>query len=101
MNYVRLGQLISHECDWQLRDLAAYMGSLLSLGRADEERNPLRAEIIGAALNRRHRGRSPASATTAASYTRELGQAVAQAMPDCYARDPARCCRSAASSRCT
>ena len=52
MNHVRLGQLISHECDWQLRDLAAYMGSLLSLGRADDERNPLRAEIIGAALNR-------------------------------------------------
>ena len=42
MNYVRLGQLISHECEWQLRDLAAYMGSLLSFGRADDERNPLR-----------------------------------------------------------
>src|SRR5437868_6521102 len=40
MNHVRLGQLISHECDWQLRDLAAYMGSLLSLGRADDERLP-------------------------------------------------------------
>ena len=29
MNYVRLGQLISHECESQLRELAAYMGALL------------------------------------------------------------------------
>ena len=29
MNSDRLGQLISHECEWQLRDLAAYIGSLL------------------------------------------------------------------------
>src|SRR5664280_2092002 len=52
MNYVRLGQQISHECESQLRDLAAYMGALLNLGKADDERNPLRAEVVGAALNR-------------------------------------------------
>jgi hypothetical protein len=84
MNYVRIGQMISHECEWQLRDLAAYMGSLLNLGRADEERNPLRAEIIGAALNRGIESISgdPESRRILA---RELGQAVAQAMPECYA----------------
>jgi len=37
MNFVRLGQMISHECEWQLRELAAYMGALLGLGRADDE----------------------------------------------------------------
>ena len=85
MNHVRLGQLISHECDWQLRDLAAYMGSLLSLGRADDERNPLRAEIIGAALNRGIESIS-GDRDHRRIYTRELGQHVAQAMPECYAQ---------------
>ena len=84
MNYVRLGQLISHECEWQLRDLAAYMGSLLGLGRADEERNPLRAEVIGAALNRGIEAIS-SERESRRIFTRELGQAVALAMPECYA----------------
>ncbi len=84
MNYVRLGQLISHESEWQLRDLAAYMGSLLGLGRADDERNPLRAEIIGAALNRGIEAIS-GEREHRRLYTRELGQTMAQAMPECYA----------------
>ena len=83
MNHVRLGQLISHECEWQLRDLAAYMGSLLSLGRADDERNPLRPEILGAALNRGIEALS-GDRDHRRIYTRELGQTVAQAMPECY-----------------
>ena len=85
MNHVRLGQLISHECEWQLRDLAAYMGSLLALGRADDERNPLRAEIIGAALNRGIEAIS-GDREHRRMLARELGQAVAQAMPECYAQ---------------
>src|SRR5450432_362530 len=84
MNYVRIGQMISHECEWQLRDLAAYMGSLLSFGRADEERNPLRAEVIGAALNRGIESIS-GDQESRRILARELGQAVAQAMPECYA----------------
>ncbi|MEO8524317.1 MAG: DUF1631 family protein [Caldimonas sp.] len=84
MNYVRLGQLISHECEWQLRDLAAYMGSLLNFGRADEERNPLRAEVIGAALNRGIESIS-GDPENRRILVRELGHAVAQAMPECYA----------------
>ena len=84
MNYVRIGQMISHECEWQLRDLAAYMGSLLNLGRADEERNPLRAEVIGAALNRGIESIS-GDQESRRLLARELGQAVAQSMPECYA----------------
>ncbi len=84
MNYVRLGQLISHECEWQLRELAAYMGSLLGLGRADDDRNPLRAEVIGAAL---YRGIESVSGDrdNRRILARELGQAVAQGMPQGYA----------------
>ena len=83
MNFVRLGQMISHECEWQLRELAAYMGALLNLGRADDERNPLRAEIVGASL---HRGIEAISGDRESRriLARELGQAMAQAMPQCY-----------------
>jgi hypothetical protein len=83
MNFVRLGQMISHECDWQLRDLAAYMAALLNLASADDERNPLRAEIVGAAL---HRGIEAISGERESRrmLARELGQAVAHAMPECY-----------------
>ncbi len=83
MNFVRLGQLISHECEWQLRELAAYMGSLLSFGRADDERNPLRAETVGAALNRGIEAVS-GDRESRRILARELGQGVAQAMPKCY-----------------
>ena len=84
MNYVRIGQQISHECEWQLRDLAAYMGSLLNFGRADEERNPLRTEIIGAALNRAIESIS-GDRDSRRVLSREFGLAMAQAMPECYA----------------
>jgi hypothetical protein len=84
MNYVRLGQLISHECEWQLRDLAAYMGALLNLGKADDERNPLRAEVVGAALNRGIEAIS-GERESRRILAREFGLAMAQVMPDCYA----------------
>ena len=83
MNYTRLGQLISHESEWQLRDLSAYMGALLNLGRADDERNPLRAEIVGAALNRGIEAIS-GERESRRILTREFGLAMAQAMPECY-----------------
>ncbi|NRF69108.1 DUF1631 family protein [Aquincola sp. S2] len=43
---------ISHACEWEIRELDAYMGTLLKFGRADHERNPLRAEVIGQAMIR-------------------------------------------------
>ena len=84
MNFVRLGQMISHECEWQLRDLAPYIGSLLGSGRADEDRNPLRAETIGAALSRGIEAVSGDSESRRL-LAREIGHAMAQAMPACYA----------------
>ena len=84
MNFVRLGQMISHACEWQLRDLSAYMGTLLGLGRADDERNPLRAEIVGAALNRGIESIS-SERESRKILTREVGAAMAQLMPECYA----------------
>src|SRR5437762_1191296 len=48
----RIGQQISHACEWELREMAAYMGAVLNIGRADEDRNPLRADVLGMALFR-------------------------------------------------
>ncbi|MCZ2439964.1 MAG: DUF1631 domain-containing protein [Burkholderiales bacterium] len=38
---------ITHGLEWELRELEAYVGSLLGDARAERERNPLRPESIG------------------------------------------------------
>ncbi len=79
----RIGQQISHACEAELRELAAYMGSLLRTGRAIEEQNPLRAEVLGTSLYR-----SLEAVTHLPEprklLARELGAAMAKAMPECY-----------------
>ena len=81
----RIGQQISHACEAELRELAAYMGALLQTGHADEDRNPLRAEVLGAALYRAIEAVSP-HADARKLLARELGAAIAKAMPECYAQ---------------
>ena len=81
----RIGQQISHACEAELRELAAYMGALLRTGRADEDRNPLRAEVLGASLYRAIEAVTiPPDARKL--LARELGAAVAKAMPECYSQ---------------
>ncbi|MED5619560.1 DUF1631 family protein [Ideonella sp. BN130291] len=46
----RFSLTILHDSEWELRELDAYMGSLLQLSRPDHERNPLRPEAVGLAL---------------------------------------------------
>ena len=84
MNFERIGQMISHECEWELRDLAPYMGAVTGLGTADEDKNPLRADVIGAALYRGIEAVSD-SPESRKLLAREVGQAMAHAMPGCYA----------------
>ena len=79
----RLGQQISHACEVELRELATYMGSLLGIGRADQDRNPLRAEVVGASLYRAIESVST-DADTRKLLARELGAAMAKAMPESY-----------------
>ena len=81
----RIGQLISHASEVELRELAAYMGSLLNTGRADQDRNPLRAEVLGAALYRAIEAVSDL-ADARKLLARELGQGMARDMPGCYTR---------------
>ena len=81
----RIGQQISHACESELRDLAAYMGSLLQIGHADLDRNPLRAEVLGASLYLAIEASTP-QADACKLLARELGSAFAKAMPECYAQ---------------
>ena len=85
MHADRIAQMIGHACEIELRELAAYMGSLTQTGRADLESNPLRAETLGAAVYRAIEAASSAPETRKL-LARELGQAVAKAMPECYAQ---------------
>ena len=81
----RIGQQISHASEAELRELAAYMGSVMNIGRADQDRNPLRAEVLGAALYRAVEAISD-QADIRKLLARELGLGMARAMPDCYAQ---------------
>jgi len=80
----RFGLTIQHACEWELRELDAYVGSLLRLGRPDHDRNPLRPEIIGKALL------AGVEAVSTRPEVRkllgiELGRGLAERMPKVYA----------------
>jgi len=46
----RFAMDIAHGCEWELRELDAYLGSVLPAGAAGPLRNPLRPEVVGHAL---------------------------------------------------
>jgi hypothetical protein len=80
----RLGQAITLECEWELRELSTYVGALLRSGQAERETNPLRPEIVGKALARAIEEVSP-ERERRALLGRELARALAAAMKACYA----------------
>ncbi len=79
----RISQAITHECEWELRDLAAYTGALLRIGSADLDRNPFRPEAVGAALFRAIEAVS-VERETRKLLARELAPVMAKAMRLCY-----------------
>jgi hypothetical protein len=83
MAIARIAQQIAHGCEWELRELGAYMGTLLMLGRADEARNPLRASVVGGALWRAIEALTPHDATRKL-LVKEVGTLLAQALPEAY-----------------
>ncbi len=48
----RFGMNIAHVCEWELRELDAYVNSLLSDAGGECDRNPLRPDLIGHAMLR-------------------------------------------------
>jgi hypothetical protein len=84
MSSDRIGQAITHACEWELRELAAFAGALLGIGRADADRNPLRGEVLGTATFRAISSISNESESRKV-LARELAVSLAKAMPGCYA----------------
>jgi hypothetical protein len=83
ISFERIGQLIGHRSEAELRELDAYMSTLLRHAWADPERNPLRGAIIGSALHKAIE-KITEETETQKIFARELGQAMAGAMPACY-----------------
>jgi len=75
---------ISHACEWEIRDLDAYMGTLLGLGSVEHDRNPLRAEVIGQALIRAVEAVSDRPDVRKV-LGNEIGRSLAHAMRQTYA----------------
>ena len=79
----RFAQQVSQSSEWELREMASYMASLMGQTSADENRNPVRGAMIGSAI---YKGleevcRDP---ETVKLLAREFASAMAQLLPDCY-----------------
>jgi Protein of unknown function (DUF1631) len=81
--FERVGQLIGHECEAELRELTAYTGELLNAGWADPERNPMRGQLIASALYQAVESVVEGGACRRL-VVRELGQALAKALASSY-----------------
>ncbi|MEO8523174.1 MAG: DUF1631 family protein [Caldimonas sp.] len=81
--FERVGQFIAHECEAELRELSAYTGELLDLGWADPSRNPLRGQIVAAALNQAVEAVAEGG-ECGRVLVKELGQALAKTLPQVY-----------------
>ncbi len=79
----RLGQELGQGCEWELRDLIGYMGTLQGLRAADQDRNPLRPQNIGKALFRAIEVTSN-DADARKVLAKELGRTLAQDMRGVY-----------------
>ena len=82
LSFERIGQLINHECEAELRELSGYISTLLRHGWADPERNPLRGNIVGYALHQAVESAIEDSEIQRI-LMREIGQPFAKALPAC------------------
>lgn len=80
----RFAMEIAHECEWEIRELDAYMGTLLGGGAPDPEHNPLRAEVLGQAMIRAVEAVADRPDVRKVLGT-EIGRALANAMRQTYA----------------
>jgi len=74
---------ISHACEWEIRELDAYMGTLMGLDAAEHDRNPLRAEVVGQAMIRAIESVSDRPEVRKVLST-EIGRSLAHAMRQTY-----------------
>ena len=74
---------IAHACEWEIRELDAYMSTLMGLGAAEHDRNPLRAEVVGQAMIRAIEAVSNRPEVRKVLVT-EIGRSLAHAMRQTY-----------------
>ena len=74
---------ISHACEWEIRELDAYISTLMGLDAADHDRNPLRAEVVGQAMIRAIEAVSDRPEVRKVLIT-EIGRSLAHAMRQTY-----------------
>jgi hypothetical protein len=74
---------IAHACEWEIRELDAYIGTLMGLDSAEHDRNPLRAEVVGQAMIRAIEAVSERPEVRKVLVT-EIGRSLAQAMRQTY-----------------
>ena len=89
ISFERIGQLIGHRSETELRELDGYMSGLLRHSWADPARNPLRGAVIGFALHRAIE-KVTEEPETQKIFARELSQAMANAHVDVLSRDQRR-----------
>lgn len=80
----RFGLQIAHQCEWELRELSGYLSTVLTVERIEKDSNPLRPELIGAAMIR------AAESITDRDDVRkrlvaEIGRSLGDALPKTYA----------------
>lgn len=80
----RVGLAIGHQCEWELREVDAYIGSLVPEGVSPPERNPLRPEVVGRALLAAVRAVTD-EADVRQILIDELARALSLEMRGCYA----------------
>ena len=83
ISFGRIGQLVSHRCEAELRELDGYMNALLQTGWADPDRNPLRGDVLGLSLHKAIE-KITDEPETQKILGREFGRSMANAMPACY-----------------
>lgn len=79
----RIGQVIGHAAEKELRELDGYACAALGLAAADPQRNPLGADVLGSALQKSIE-RISDDPVTQKVLAREVAQTLAEAMPGCY-----------------
>ncbi|MBS0305105.1 MAG: DUF1631 family protein [Proteobacteria bacterium] len=79
----RFGLETAHKCEWELRELDAYVGAILGTPGGEHERNPLRPEVVGDALIRAVEAVSE-RADTRKVLLAEMSRSLADALPLAY-----------------
>lgn len=79
----RFGLETSQKCEWELRELDAYVGALLGTPPSDKERNPLRPEVVGDAMIRAVEAVSDRPEIRKVLGT-EMGRSLADMLPSAY-----------------